>query len=80
MKKITCLLLLFFALFQYNLNAQTIVKPEKTDEKTKKLILVYGSPDCHYCTDTKNILIEKKIDFVFYKCFDRIFIGYFYSN
>jgi glutaredoxin 3 len=63
MKKITCLLLLFFALFQYNLNAQAIVKPEKTDEKT---ILIYGSPDCHYCTDVKNILTEKKIDFIFY--------------
>ena len=66
MKKITCLLLLFFALFQYNLNAQAIVKPEKKDEKTQKAILIYGSPDCHSCIDTKNILIEKKIDFIFY--------------
>jgi glutaredoxin len=62
MKKITFLLLLFLGLFQYNLNAQTIAKPEKT----KKIILVYGSPDCHYCTDAKNILIENKIDFIFY--------------
>lgn len=66
MKKITCLVLLFFALFQYNLNAQAVAKPEKKDEKTKKVILIYGSPDCHYCTDVKNILTEKKIDFIFY--------------
>jgi len=62
MKKITYLFLLFFAFFQFQLNAQTIAKPEKT----KKVILIYGSPDCHYCTDTKNILIENKIDFIFY--------------
>lgn len=62
MKKFTFLFLLFFAFFQFNLNAQAIAKPEKT----KKGIIIYGSPDCHYCTDTKNILIENKIDFIFY--------------
>lgn len=66
MKKITYLLLLFFTLFQYNLNAQALSKSKKTIEKTKKVILVYGSPDCHSCIDTKKILIEKKIDFIFY--------------
>lgn len=66
MKKIIYLFLLFFAFFQFNLNAQAIVKPEKTIEKTKKVILIYGSPDCHYCTDAKNLLIENKIDFIFY--------------
>ena len=65
-KKITCLFLLFFAFFQFHSNAQAIAQPEKKDEKTKKVILVYGSPDCHYCTDVKNILTEKKIDFIFY--------------
>ena len=62
MKKISFLILLFFAFFQFNLNAQIIAKPEKS----KKVIIIYGSPDCHYCTDTKNILIENKIDFIFY--------------
>jgi glutaredoxin len=62
MKKITFLFLLFFFFFQFNLNAQAIAKPEKT----KKVIIIYGSPDCHYCTDAKNILIENKIDFIFY--------------
>jgi glutaredoxin 3 len=66
MKKITYLFLFFFAFFQFNLNAQAITKPEKFVEKTKKVIIIYGSPDCHYCTDTKNILIENKIDFIFY--------------
>lgn len=66
MKKSISLLVLFFALFQFNLNAQVVSKTEKLDEKTKKIILVYGSPDCHYCIDTKNILIENKIDFIFY--------------
>jgi glutaredoxin len=62
MKKITYLFFLFFIFFQFNLNAQAIAKPEKT----KNIIIIYGSPDCHYCTDTKNILIENKIDFIFY--------------
>lgn len=66
MKKIAGLFLLFFTLFQFNLNAQAIVKKEKLDEETKKVILIYGSPDCHYCTDAKNTLIEHKIDFIFY--------------
>ena len=66
MKKITYLFLMLFAFFQFNLNAQAIAKPEKLDEKTKKVIFIYGSPDCHYCTDTKNILIENNIDFIFY--------------
>lgn len=66
MKKIPYLLLFFFAFFQFNLNAQAITKPEKLVEKTKKVILIYGSPDCHYCTDAKKILIENKIDFIFY--------------
>jgi len=66
MKKIAYLISLFFILFQFNLNAQTIAKPEKLDEKIKKIILIYGSSNCHYCTDAKNILIENKIDFVFY--------------
>lgn len=61
-KKIAYLFLLFFSFFQFNLNAQSISKTEKT----KKSIIIYGSPDCHYCIDTKNILIENKIDFTFY--------------
>ena len=65
MKKIVYLFSLFLVLFQLNLSAQTIAKSEKLD-KTKTPILIYGSPDCHYCTDAKKLLIEKKIDFIFY--------------
>ena len=65
MKKITYLILFFIALFQYNLNAQVVSKPEKIVEKQKKVIIIYGSPDCHYCISAKNILIEKNIDFIF---------------
>lgn len=66
MKKIICLYLLFFGLYQFNLNAQTTSNQEKLVEKAKKVIFIYGSPDCHYCTDAKNLLIENKIDFIFY--------------
>lgn len=66
MKKISFLLLLFLGIFQYNLNAQTVVKQKKQLEKTKKVILIYGSPDCHYCIDAKNLLVKNKIDFIFY--------------
>lgn len=66
MKKCTSLLLLLFVLSQFNINAQTVVKSEIIVKKEKKIIIVYGSPDCHYCTDAKNILTENKIDFVFY--------------
>jgi glutaredoxin 3 len=66
MKNSTYLLLLFISFFQFNLNAQSVVTLEKKVEVTKKVILIYGSPDCHYCTAAKNSLIENKIDFVFY--------------
>lgn len=35
-------------------------------EVSKKTIIIYGSDECHHCTDTKAFLKEKKIDFVFY--------------
>lgn len=66
MKKFIYLYLLFIGLYQFNLNAQTIANQEKLVEKAKKVIFIYGSPDCHYCTDAKNLLIENKIDFIFY--------------
>ena len=44
-----------------NGNAQTTTKSEPV-----KTIIIYGSPDCHYCTASKNLLIEHKIPFVFF--------------
>ena len=59
--------LLFFLMFFVNngLSAQesqskAIVKPEKT------VMIVYGSDECHHCTDTKKYLKENHIEFVFY--------------
>ena len=44
-----------------------MLKQEPTAiNKEKKVIMVYGSPDCHHCIDTKKFLTENKIEFVFY--------------
>lgn len=66
MKILLTSFLLYFSLLHSNLFAQAEKLPEKKVETTKKVIFVYGSSNCHYCTDAKNILIEKKIDFIFY--------------
>ena len=66
MKIVLTSFLLYFSLFHINLLAQVDTNSEKKIETTKKVIFVYGSSNCHYCTDAKNILIEKKIDFIFY--------------
>jgi len=60
-------LVLLFALFVFCISgkAQTNTRSEPAVEKTKTII-VYGSPDCHYCIATKNLLNEHKIPFVFY--------------
>lgn len=57
MKKISFLFLFFFGLLNHSLMAQ---------EVSKKTIIIYGSDECHHCTDTKAYLKERKIDFVFY--------------
>ena len=57
MKKISFLFLLLFGLLNHSLIAQ---------EVSKKTIIVYGSDECHHCTDTKAFLKERKIDFVFF--------------
>ena len=66
MKSCTYLLILFTFFFQFSLNAQAIGTLEKKVEETKKAIIIYGSPDCHYCIAAKNALIENNIDFVFF--------------
>jgi glutaredoxin 3 len=57
MKKISFLFLFFFGLLNHSLMAQ---------EVSKKTIIIYGSDECHHCTDTKAFLKERKIDFVFF--------------
>ena len=47
--------------------SQSIVTTNlETSNKEKKTIVVYGSEDCHYCTDTKKFLIDNKIEFIFF--------------
>lgn len=57
--------LLFFLtlFFNCNGNAQTITKQETNKNK---VILIYGSSGCHYCTDLKESLSKKQIAFLFY--------------
>jgi glutaredoxin 3 len=63
MKKFVLLFVLF--VLHINGNAQTTTKSEPVVEKAKAII-IYGSPDCHYCIASKNLLIEHKIPFVFF--------------
>lgn len=66
MKFILTILLFFMFGFTSVLLSQNKENTKKTTETKKKVIFIYGSADCHYCIDAKNILIEKKIDFIFY--------------
>lgn len=57
MKKIV--LLLFFL--------TTLVSAEAVaQEASKKVMIVYGSDECHHCTDTKAYLKKNNIDFIFF--------------
>lgn len=39
----------------------------KTEPKVQKAVMiVYGSDECHHCTDTKKYLKDNNIEFVFY--------------
>ena len=62
MKAFYTLLFLFTILFQHEGNAQTVVAKKDTN----KVIIIYGSPDCHYCTDLKESLSKKQMAFVFF--------------
>ena len=65
--KIRLSIFFFFLIFcTFTSNAQDKTNSEKKVENTKKVIFVYGSSNCHYCTDAKKSLLENKIDFVFY--------------
>lgn len=55
-------LIFFFLLTCHNVLAQV----NSADSKPQKTIIIYGSDTCHYCTDTKAFLEEKKVKFVFY--------------
>jgi glutaredoxin len=63
MKKSVCLLFFFILLFNTNALAQE-TKAETKPEKA--VMIVYGSDECHHCTDTKKYLKENNIEFLFY--------------
>jgi glutaredoxin len=56
--------LIFFFLIAFNGKASAQEIQNKTIEKTA--MIVYGSDDCHHCTNTKKYLSERNIPFVFY--------------
>ncbi|WP_298119061.1 glutaredoxin family protein [Flavobacterium sp.] len=57
MRKIVLFLFFFIALSSNELAAQ---------ETSKKVMIVYGSDECHHCTDTKAYLKKNNIDFIFF--------------
>ena len=57
MRKIALFLFFFVALFHTDLSAQ---------ETSKKVMIVYGSDECHHCIDTKAYLKKNNIDFIFF--------------
>ena len=65
MKK-SVVLFFFFMFFASNnlLSQETQTKTATKSEKT--IMIVYGSDECHHCTDTKKFLKEHNIEFVFY--------------
>jgi glutaredoxin 3 len=61
MKKIFFALILLIGINQI---AYSQDNQKKTNEN--KVMIVYGSDECHHCTDTKAFLKENNIDFVFF--------------
>ncbi len=64
MKKSVALLFFLVLVTSSGLFAQDGKSNTATSEK--KVLIVYGSDECHHCTDTKKYLRENKIEFVFY--------------
>ncbi len=65
MKKSVCLLFFFMVFFNANVLAQQ--NQTKAETKPEKAVMiVYGSDECHHCTDTKKYLKENNIEFLFY--------------
>lgn len=65
MKKSVALFFFFMFFAGNNLSAQE--NQAKTTTKSEKTVMiVYGSDECHHCTDTKKYLKENNIEFVFF--------------
>ena len=65
MKKLTALLFFLMFCLGQQLSAQEN-QPKATSASEKKVMIVYGSDECHHCTDTKKYLKEHHIEFIFY--------------
>jgi glutaredoxin 3 len=61
MKKIFFVLILLIGINQIGFSQENQKKPTQN-----KVMIVYGSDECHHCTDTKKYLKENNIDFVFF--------------
>lgn len=57
---------LFCFLFRGSVLAQTPSTAVSTQPGKEKVMIIYGSADCHYCIDTKAYLDKRKIAYVFY--------------
>lgn len=58
--------LLFFLMLCVGQGWSQDVRPDAAQKAGQSVIIVYGSNDCHHCTDTKKYLTEHNIAFVFY--------------
>ena len=59
MKKIIYLMFLIFGIF--SANAQ-----QKNTKPVVNKVIIYGSDECHHCTDTKAFLTQNNISFEFF--------------
>lgn len=59
-------LFFFFILFSGNIMLAQENQTKTTIKNEKAVMIVYGSDECHHCTDTKKYLKENHIEFVFY--------------
>jgi glutaredoxin len=61
------LFFIFFCfLFSGFVTAQTTLPSVAAQPAKEKIIIIYGSADCHYCVDTKAYLEQRKIPYIFH--------------
>ncbi|MGB5980615.1 MAG: glutaredoxin domain-containing protein [Nonlabens sp.] len=46
--------------------ASGVYSQSANEEKQSSSLVVYGVDDCHYCYDSKILLDENKVDYIFY--------------
>lgn len=58
--------ILFSFLFITFFNITSLAQAKNEQPIEKKLIVIYGSDECHHCIETKAFLKNNNIDFVFF--------------